>query len=89
MSSGPRTVVDVSMCRAGAALKVGSMYGSGGAMPLFHVGTFLGTYPALSISLLIRRCMLLMERWNDTGASFLIQPPRCSLGEKDQVTERY
>ena len=31
MSSGPRTVVDVSMCRAGAAPKVGFMNGSGGA----------------------------------------------------------
>ena len=42
MSSGPRTVVDVSMCGAGAALKVGYMNGSKGAMPLCHVGTFSG-----------------------------------------------
>ena len=36
MSSGPQTVVDVSMCGAGAASKVGYMNGSGGATPLCH-----------------------------------------------------
>ena len=40
MSSGPRIVVDVSMCKAGAAPKIGYMNESGGAMPLCHVGTF-------------------------------------------------
>ena len=34
MSLGPRTMVDVSMYGAGAALKVGYMNGSGGVTPL-------------------------------------------------------
>ena len=42
MSSGSRTVVDVSMCGAGVAPKVGYMHGSGGTAPLFHVGTISG-----------------------------------------------
>ena len=33
-------MVDVSMCEAGAASKVGYMNESGGATPLCHVGTF-------------------------------------------------
>ena len=41
MSSSPRTVVDVGMCGAGAAPKVGYMNGSDGATPLCHMGTFL------------------------------------------------
>ena len=40
MSLGPWTVVDVSMCGAGAAPKVGYMNGSDGATPLCHLGTF-------------------------------------------------
>ena len=65
MSSGPRTVVDVSMCGAGATPKVGYMNGSGGAMPLCHVGTFSGACSDYRRSLLIsfrtRRCMPLTE----------------------------
>ena len=65
MSSGPRTVVDVSMCEAGATPKVGYMNGSGGAMPLCHMGTFSGAYSdcrfSLLISLLAWQCMLLTE----------------------------
>ena len=58
-------MVDVSMCGAGAAPKVGYMNGSGGATPLCHVGTFSGAYSdcrySLLISLRTRRCMLLTE----------------------------
>ena len=65
MSSGPRTVVDVSMCGAGATPKVGYMNISDGAMPLYHMGTFLGVCSGCCLSLLIslrtRRCMPLME----------------------------
>ena len=61
MSSGPRTVVDVSMCEAGAAPKVGYMNGSDGATPLCQVGTFLGACSNFRCSLLIslraRECM--------------------------------
>ena len=53
MSSGPRAVVDVSICGAGAALKVGYMNKSGGATPLCHVGTFLGACFNYRRSLLI------------------------------------
>ena len=37
MSLGPRTVVDVNMCGASVAPKVGYMNGSGGVMPLLLV----------------------------------------------------
>ena len=53
MSSGPRTVVDVSMCGASATPKVGYMNGSDGAMPLCHVGTFSVAYSDCRRSLLI------------------------------------
>ena len=53
MSSGPRTVVDVSMCGAGAASKVRYMNESDGAAPLFHVGIFLGACSKFRHSLLI------------------------------------
>ena len=66
MSSGPRTVVDVNMCGAGATPKVGYMNGSGGVMPLCHVDTFSGACSDcrrfLLISLHARRCMPLTER---------------------------
>ena len=71
MSSGPRTVVDVGMCGAGATPKVGYMNGSDGATPLCHVGTFSGTCSncrrSLLISLCTQRCMPLMERleWHE------------------------
>ena len=65
MSSGPQIVVDVSMCGAGVAPKVGYTNGSGGATPPCHKGTFLGTFSdchhSLSISLLNRQCIPLME----------------------------
>ena len=93
MSSGPWTVVNVSMCGAGVAPKVGYMNESGGAMPPCHVGTFLGTCSdcrrSLLISLRTRRCMPLTELLEWRGGLFLIQPPCCSLGVKDQVAESY
>ena len=53
MSSGPRTVVDAGMYRVGAAPKVGYMNGNDGAMPLCHVGIFLGACSDCHCSLLI------------------------------------
>ena len=65
MSSGPHTMVDVSMYGVGAALKVGYMKGSDGAAPLCHVGTFSGAFsdclPSLLISLRTQRCMPLTK----------------------------
>ena len=40
MSSGPWTVVDAGMYKAGAAPKVGHTNGNDGATPLCHVGIF-------------------------------------------------
>ena len=75
MSSGPRTVVDVVMYGAGAALKVGYMNGSDSAAPLCHVGTFSGASsycrPSLLISLRTRRCMPLTEWLERRGGLFL------------------
>ena len=75
MSSGPRTVVDVGMCGAGAAPKVGYMNGSDSAMPLCHVGTFsracFDCRRSLLISLRNRRCMTLTERLERRGGLFL------------------
>ena len=66
MSSGPRIVVDVGMCGAGAAPKVGYMNGSDGAMPLCHVGIFSracsNCLRSLLISFRTQRCMPLTER---------------------------
>ena len=88
MSSATRTVVDVCMCRASAAPKVGYMNKSDGVAPLCHVGTFSGACSdcrrSLLISLRTRRCMPLTERLERHGASFSIQHPRCSLGVTDQ-----
>ena len=74
MSSGSRIVVDVSMCGAGASLKVGYMNESGGATPLCHVGTFSGVcsdcHCFLLISLRTRRCMLLTEWLEWRGGLF-------------------
>ena len=65
MSSSPQIVIDVSMCGADAAPKVGYMNESGGAMPLCHMGTFSGACSNCCRSLLIplhaRRCMPLTE----------------------------
>ena len=75
MSSGPRTLVDVSMYGAGAAPKVGYMNGSDDAAPLCHVGTFSGAYFDCRCSLLISirtgRRMPLTERLEQHGALFL------------------
>ena len=75
MSSGPRTRVDVSTCRAGAAPKVGYMNRSGGATPPCHVGTFSGTCSdfrrSLVISLYTWRCMTLAESLEQRGGLFL------------------
>ena len=75
MSSGPRTVVDVGMCGAGAAPKVGYMNISDGATPLCHVGTFSGAYydyrRSLLNSLHTWRCMPLIERLERCGGLFL------------------
>ena len=93
MSSSPRTVVDVGMCGVGETLKVGYMNESDGAMPLCHVGTFSRACSncrrSLLISLRTRRCMPLTEQLEGVRASFLIQPPRCSLGVVDQEAESY
>ena len=53
MSSSPWTVVDVGMYEVGASLKVGYMNGNDGAMPLCHVGIFLGACSDYRRSLLI------------------------------------
>ena len=75
MSLGPRTVVDVSMCGADVAPKVGYMNESGGATPLCHVGTFSRIYfdcrRSLLISLRTRRCMPLTERLERRRGLFL------------------
>ena len=75
MSSGPRTVVYVSMCRASATLKVGYMNGSDGVTLLCHVGTFSGAYSncrrSLLISLRARQCMPLTELLKRCGGLFL------------------
>ena len=75
MSSGPRTVVDVSMYGAGAASKVGYMNESDGATPLCHMGTFSrACYDyrcSLLISICARRCMPLTERLERRGDLFL------------------
>ena len=75
MSLGHRTVVDVSMCRAGVTPKVGYMNESGGATPLCHVGTFSGACfdcrRSLLISLRARRCIPLTERLERCGGLFL------------------
>ena len=75
MSLGPRTVVDISICGAGVAPKVGYMNGSGGTAPLCHVGTFSGACSdclrSLLISLHTRRCMPLTKRLEWRGGLFL------------------
>ena len=93
MSSGPRTMVDVSMCGAGAAPKVGYMNGSGGATPLCHMGTFSGACSdcrrSLLISLHTQRCMPLTERLERSGGLFLDLASTLFFGVKDQVAESY
>ena len=68
-------MVDVSMCGAGAAPKVGYMNGSDGATPLCHVGTFSGACSdyrhSLLISLCTRRCMPLTEQLERHGGLFV------------------
>ena len=75
MSSGPRTMVDLSMCAVGAAPKVGYMNGSEGGTPLCHVGTFSWACSDSRSSLLIylrtRRCLPLIERLEWRGGLFL------------------
>ena len=75
MSSGPRTVVDVSMYGAGVTPNVGYMNRSGGATPLCHVGTFSGACSDCRRSLLIsvrtQRSMPLTERLERHGGLFL------------------
>ena len=92
MSSGPRTVVDVSMCEASATPKVGYMNGSSGVTPLCHVGTFPGACSdyrhSLLISLHTRRCMPLTERLErlkglflDSASTLFFGGERSSSGE--------
>ena len=92
MSSSPRTAVDVSMCGAGAAPKVGHMNGSDSAAPLCHVGTFSGACSecrrSLLISLCTRRCMPLTERLErrrglflDSASSLFFRGERSCSGE--------
>ena len=75
MSSGLRTMVDVSMCGAGAAPKVGYMNGSDGATPLCNVGTFSGACSncrcSLLISLRTRQCMPLTKWLEWRGGLFV------------------
>ena len=75
MSLGPRTVVDVSICGAGATPKVGYVNESGGVTHLCHVGTFSracsDNFHSLLISLRARRCMPLMELLERRGGLFL------------------
>ena len=84
MSSGPRTVVDVSMCGVGTAPKVGYMNGSGSATPLCHVGTFSRACSycrcSLLISLLTRRCVLLTKWLERRGGLFLDSAPTLFFG---------
>ena len=91
MSSGPRTVVDVSMCKAGATSKVGYMNGSGGATPLCHVGTFLGACSdccrSLQISLRARRCMPLTEWLERRGGLFLDSASTLFFGGEGSSSE--
>ena len=93
MSSGPRTMVDVNICRAGVAPKVGYMNISGGATPLCHVGTFSGTcsdcHRSLLISLRTWRCMPLTERLERCGSLFLNSASTLFFGVKYQVAESY
>ena len=75
MSSGPRTVVDAGMYRAGAAPKVGYKNENDGATPLCHVGIFSGACSycrrSLLISLRTRRGMPLTEQLERCGGLFL------------------
>ena len=91
MSSGPRTIVDVSMCGAGAAPKVGYMNGSGGAMPMCHVGIFstiCSNYRhSLLISLRTRRCMPLTERLERGEALFLDSASTLFFGGERSCSE--
>ena len=64
MSSGPRTVVDVSMCGADVAPKVGYMNGSDGATPLCRLGTFSGACFDYHRSFLISLSYLAMHATN-------------------------
>ena len=93
MSSGPWTMVDVSMCGAGVAPKVGYMNGSGGATPLCHMGTFSGACSdcrrSLLISLRTQRCMPLTERLERSGGLFLDSASTLFFRVKDQVAESY
>ena len=89
MSSGPQTMVAVSMCGAGAASKVGYMNGSDGAAPLCHVGTFSRAcsdcHRSLLISLRSRRCMPLTERCRglfvDSASTLCFGGERSGSGE--------
>ena len=60
-------MVDVSICGAGAALKVGYMNESGGATPLCHVGTFLGACSDCHCFLLISLCIRPMHATDGTA----------------------
>ena len=91
MSSGPRTIVDVSMCGAGAAPKVGYMNGSGGATPMCHVGIFSAICSnyrhSLLISLHTRRCMPLTERLERREALFLDSASTLVFGGERSCSE--
>ena len=74
MSSSPQTVVDVAMCGAGAAPKVGYTNGNDGVTPLCHVGMFSGAcsdcHRSLLVSLRTRWGMPLTERLERRGGLF-------------------
>ena len=75
MSSGLRTLVDVSMCEVGAAPKARYMNGSDGATPLCLVSTLSGPCSncrrSLLISLRTRRCMPFTEWLERRGELFV------------------
>ena len=84
MSSSPRTAVNASTCRAGAAPKVGYTNGIDGATPLCHVGILSGacSYCRLSLlnSLRIRRGTPLTKRLEHHRGLFRDSTPTLFFG---------
>ena len=93
MSSSPQTVVDISMCEAGATPKVGYMNGSDGTTPMCHMGTLSRAYSvcprSLLISLRTRRCMPLTKRMEQCGGLFVDSASTLFFGGERSVTGSY
>ena len=93
MSSSPQTVVDISMCKAGATPKVGYMNESDGVTPMCHVGTFSRAYSdcprSLLISLRTRRCMPFTERLEQRGGLFIDSASMLFFGGERSVARSY